>query len=51
MNREIDSLGESWCQKAQDWDIQVGEEGDRNRQENSDPFLWKMLETDLKDKI
>ncbi|MBD1845354.1 methyltransferase domain-containing protein [Cyanobacteria bacterium FACHB-63] len=34
---------ESWNQKAQDWDIQVGESGDRNRALNSDPVLWQFL--------
>ncbi|MBW4444248.1 MAG: class I SAM-dependent methyltransferase [Plectolyngbya sp. WJT66-NPBG17] len=34
---------ESWNQKAQDWDIQVGDLGDRNRILNSDPVLWQFL--------
>lgn len=34
----------SWDQKALDWDQQVGELGDRNRQFNSDPVLWHFLE-------
>jgi hypothetical protein len=29
----------SWNQKAQEWDIQVGDYGDRNRVLNSDPVL------------
>ncbi|GAP97213.1 class I SAM-dependent methyltransferase [Leptolyngbya sp. NIES-2104] len=34
---------ESWNQKAQDWDIQVGDLGDRNRILNSDPVLWQFV--------
>jgi SAM-dependent methyltransferase len=30
-----------WDRVASDWDIQVGEEGDRNRRLNSDPVLWQ----------
>lgn len=29
-----------WNRVAQDWDLQVGDEGDRNRVLNSDPVLW-----------
>lgn len=29
-----------WNRVAQDWDLQVGDEGDRNRILNSDPVLW-----------
>ena len=29
-----------WNQNAQDWDTQVGDEGDSNRILNSDPVLW-----------
>ncbi len=34
---------ELWNQKAQDWDVQVGDLGDRNRILNSDPVLWQFL--------
>ncbi|MGG6268702.1 class I SAM-dependent methyltransferase [Leptolyngbya sp. AN03gr2] len=34
---------ESWNQKAQDWEIQVGDLGDRNRLLNSDPVLWQFV--------
>ncbi len=30
-----------WNRLAEDWDIQVGEHGDSNRQLNSDPVLWR----------
>lgn len=30
-----------WNRVARDWDIQVGDDGDKNRRMNSDPILWK----------
>lgn len=30
-----------WNRVARDWQIQVGEDGDRNRRMNSDPVLWR----------
>src|SRR5215471_2920624 len=30
-----------WNRVADDWQIQVGEDGDQNRILNSDPVLWK----------
>jgi ubiquinone/menaquinone biosynthesis C-methylase UbiE len=41
----MDSTGnhetrEFWDRVAQDWDLQVGDDGDRNRILNSDPVLW-----------
>ena len=41
-----DIIGEtyqSWNQKAGEWDIQVGDHGDRNRMLNSDPVLWQFV--------
>ena len=32
-----------WNRVADDWLIQVGDSGDRNRRENSDPVLWRLL--------
>ena len=37
---EIEETKAFWNQTAQDWDIQVGDEGDSNRILNSDPVLW-----------
>ena len=31
-----------WNKKAEDWHLQVGLEGDKNRRLNSDPVLWRM---------
>ncbi|MHA2252168.1 MAG: class I SAM-dependent methyltransferase [Candidatus Kariarchaeaceae archaeon] len=39
----MDRDDDLWDQKAKDWHIQVGEQGDRNRRFNSDPFLWRYL--------
>jgi ubiquinone/menaquinone biosynthesis C-methylase UbiE len=36
-------IREFWDKVAQDWDIQVGEDGDSNRILNSDPVLWKLM--------
>ncbi|OLS22698.1 MAG: hypothetical protein HeimC3_29720 [Candidatus Heimdallarchaeota archaeon LC_3] len=41
-------MKESWDEKAEDWHIQVGDDGDRNRLYNSDPFLWEFLGDDIK---
>jgi hypothetical protein len=32
-----------WDENAEGWNLQVGDEGDRNRRFNSDPVLWKFL--------
>lgn len=36
-----DSLQGFWNSVADDWRIQVGDDGDENRRLNSDPVLWK----------
>ena len=42
MNREeIEETRAFWNRVAEDWEIQVGDEGDSNRRLNSDPILWK----------
>lgn len=38
---EIDEVRAFWSRVAEDWRIQVGEEGDANRRLNSDPVLWR----------
>lgn len=50
MNDEYEDLRNSWNEKADDWQIQVGDEGDRNRRQNSDPFLWDFLGKNLENK-
>ena len=44
MNDEIiDETREFWDRVAADWDIQVGDTGDRNRMLTSDPVLWSFV--------
>ncbi len=40
MNNDLDDTRASWNRHADDWRIQVGDEGDSNRILNSDPVLW-----------
>ena len=37
---EIEEARDFWNSVAEDWRIQVGDEGDSNRRLNSDPVLW-----------
>lgn len=39
--KDIKETREFWNNVAGDWNIQVGDEGDKNRMLNSDPVLWK----------
>ena len=43
MRTEIDDVREFWNRVADDWQIQVGSDGDANRRLNSDPVLWKFV--------
>lgn len=40
-NKDYEDTKAFWNHHAQDWDIQVGDEGDSNRILNSDPTLWQ----------
>jgi 2-polyprenyl-3-methyl-5-hydroxy-6-metoxy-1,4-benzoquinol methylase len=40
-NGEYDETRDLWNRVADDWQIQVGEDGDGNRILNSDPVLWQ----------
>jgi SAM-dependent methyltransferase len=40
-NGTFDETHEFWNRVADDWRIQVGDDGDANRQLNSDPVLWR----------
>jgi ubiquinone/menaquinone biosynthesis C-methylase UbiE len=40
---EAEETYHAWNQKAEEWDIQVGDQGDRNRILNSDPVLWQFV--------
>jgi ubiquinone/menaquinone biosynthesis C-methylase UbiE len=41
MSGDTDETRDFWNRVADDWQIQVGNEGDRNRFLNSDPVLWR----------
>ena len=38
-----EEVREFWNSVAQDWQIQVGDDGDSNRLLNSDPVLWRFV--------
>ena len=40
-DRHFEEAREFWDSAAEDWRIQVGDEGDSNRRLNSDPVLWE----------
>src|SRR5689334_17964362 len=40
-NHDADEIRDLWDRLADDWHIQVGTDGDRNRLLNSDPVLWR----------
>ena len=40
---DIEQTRAMWDAVAADWQVQVGEHGDANRQLNSDPVLWQFL--------
>lgn len=42
-NDDLPEIRECWDRLADDWRIQVGDEGDVNRRLNSDPVLWRMV--------
>ena len=41
-NDDLQRARASWDSLAEDWRVQVGEAGDRNRFLNSDPVLWRL---------
>ena len=43
MMTELDDVREFWNRVADDWQTQVGSDGDANRRLNSDPVLWKFV--------
>ncbi len=42
-DHDDDTIREVWDRLADDWRIQVGDDGDANRRLNSDPVLWAFL--------
>jgi SAM-dependent methyltransferase len=43
MNTDIEETRAMWDRVADDWLLQVGDDGDSNRRLNSDPILWALL--------
>jgi ubiquinone/menaquinone biosynthesis C-methylase UbiE len=43
MSSDLDDVREFWNRVADDWQIQVGSDGDANRRLNSDPVLWQFV--------
>ena len=43
MSTELDEVRGFWNRVADDWEIQVGSDGDANRRLNSDPALWRFV--------
>ncbi len=43
MTDSLNEVRESWDSKADDWQAQVGDQGDWNRRLNSDPVLFELL--------
>ena len=43
MSDRLAEVCEFWNSVADDWDIQVGDDGDSNRRLNSDPVLWNFV--------
>lgn len=41
-DHDLEEARQFWDRVADDWLIQVGDEGDRNRRLNSDPVLWRL---------
>ena len=39
---EIEDRG-LWNEKAELWDLHIGDEGDRNRRRHVNPTIWRML--------
>jgi 2-polyprenyl-3-methyl-5-hydroxy-6-metoxy-1,4-benzoquinol methylase len=42
-DHDEDDVRALWDRLADDWQIQVGDDGDANRRLNSDPVLWTLL--------
>jgi SAM-dependent methyltransferase len=42
-DHDEDDIREVWDRLADEWQVQVGDEGDANRRLNSDPVLWDLL--------
>jgi ubiquinone/menaquinone biosynthesis C-methylase UbiE len=43
MESELKQLEKQWNEQAEDWNQYIGDEGDSNRRETSDSYLWKHI--------
>jgi ubiquinone/menaquinone biosynthesis C-methylase UbiE len=43
MVSELETLEKQWSEQAEDWNRWIGDEGDANRRESSDIYLWKYI--------
>jgi SAM-dependent methyltransferase len=43
MTSELENLEKQWNEQAEDWNRWIGDEGDWNRKESSDSYLWKYI--------
>jgi ribosomal protein L11 methylase PrmA len=43
MVNELDTLEKQWNEQADEWNQWIGDEGDANRRESSDIYIWKYL--------
>ena len=44
-NDELQKVKQNWDEHAQRWNQWIGDEGDENRRESSDRYLWKFIDT------
>ncbi len=43
MVSELEALEKQWSDQAEKWNRWIGDEGDANRRESSDSYLWKYI--------
>ena len=43
MSSELENLEKQWSEQAEDWNQWIGDEGDDNRRNSSDSYLWKYI--------
>jgi tRNA1(Val) A37 N6-methylase TrmN6 len=43
MASELEKLEKQWNEQAEDWNQWIGDDGDANRRESSDIYLWKYI--------
>ena len=43
MENELESLEKQWDEQAEEWNRWIGDDGDWNRRESSDAYLWKHI--------